>query len=349
MTTIASTRLRALYARNPSQNRTEVRGIAIATYTQWPLFWKCASIQLTACGYRPSTRVQYRQILRAFVCFVNKPPNQVQYSDIRAYLRHISKDHVTWNWTAMNISVLRTLFDKLSGLNALTCEMGPHRSKPLLEYLNRSDIARLLAAAGNLRDQLAIALLYGCGLKTNELQRITWNDIDPEAGTLLLTSRYSGQSRVIRLPINILSVLRHGKNQCLANQQVISGARLNQPISTRSIQRIITIAARKLDLAIPVTPMTLRHSFAVHYLEDGGNIRELQTILDHQTLEATMRYEEVTPAIATPPTQIQIDPVWETLAVPPFHLTEFQTGFIQLLKTRIKDRFLALRAFWRTS
>lgn len=300
----------------------------------------------------------YVRILRAFAGYVNKPPDRVTREDLKGYLLHVSSNRVTRSWTGMNISVLRTLFDKLAGLHALTRQEGPRPQKQLPDYLNRSDIANLLAAAPRVRDQLVIALLYGCGLKTGELRQLQWKDFDPEAGTIQLTSRYTGKTRNVQLPVAILPILRHGRNICPEHQYVIPGVKADQAISARSIQRIITQAVhaanqnnQKSPINIPVTPNILRHSFAVHFLEDGGSIRALQEALDHQTLEVTMRYAARCPSRTNPPavSPIQIDPTWQTISTAVFPLTETQPTYFEILKIHLKDTFLAARRFFRSS
>ncbi len=354
--TESSHRFRTLHARTTRRRHIAATRFILANYTTWPDFWYQASHHLLRCGYQRSTEMFYLRILRAFARFINKPPNWVTPDDINAYLRYLANQGTTRSWMGMNISVLRTLFDKLGKLNALTRQKGPRSHKPLPDYLNRSDIANLLASAPLVRDQLVIALLYGCGLKTGELRGLTWNDLDPEAGTLRLTSRYTGKTRIIRLPSAILPILLHGKKVCPGHQYVIPGGKADQAISTRSIQRIITQAAYAVNhnnrlsrINIPITPNTLRHSYAIHFLEDGGTIRALQETLDHQTLEATIRYESLCPSQTNVPavSPIQIDPTWETVSTAVFPLTESPPAyFAGILKTHLRGKYLSVRQFF---
>jgi len=351
-------RFRALNARTTRRRNIATTRLVLANYTTWPEFWFHASSHILRCGYQRSTEVFYLRILRAFARYVKKPPNRVPPDDLKVYLRHLANQGATRSWMGMNISVLRTLFDKLGKLNALTRQKGPRSHKPLPDYLNRSDIANLLASAPNVRDQLVIALLYGCGLKTGELRRLTWSDLDTETGTLQLTSRYTGKSRFIHLPSAILPILCHGKKCCPGHQYVIPGAKADQAISDRSIQRIITISAHAVNrnntltrINIPVTPNTLRHSFAIHFLEDGGTIRALQETLDHQTLEVTMRYEALCSSRTGQPvaSPILIDPTWQTISTAVFPLTEIQPTYFDILKTHFRGKFLSARRFFRSS
>jgi integrase len=98
----------------------------------------------------------------------------------------------------MNISVLRTVFDKLAGRDLTRHLTTPKRNFPLPEVLSQEAVRDLLAAATSTRDQLILGLLYGCGLKVGELRTLTWADIDAAVTTLRV--RY-GRNRQRNLEI----------------------------------------------------------------------------------------------------------------------------------------------------
>lgn len=256
----------------------------------WPALWNEVSMTLQRSGYQVSTLLLYRQIIRKFAEYVNKPPNQVSAQDVKNYLLSLTEKTFTWHWTGMNISILRTIFDKLGGLNALNSQRGPKRKRPIPEFFSREEIARLLSATINHRDMLVIALLYGCGLKVGELQRIRWRDIQVDEGTLCLPSRYDQRIRHLKLPVAIIPILRAGREQCQPENLVFSGASEGNPLSSRLIEIIVRNCARQVGCRINVTPQILRNSFIVHSLEAGVNVRQLQEALDHRWVETTLRY-----------------------------------------------------------
>ncbi|HMO52558.1 MAG TPA: tyrosine-type recombinase/integrase, partial [Kiritimatiellia bacterium] len=180
----------------------------------WPAFWREAQRKLLHHGYARATLVFYRHVLRSFSRHVAKPPRRITADDVRAYLGGFSRERCTWHWTAMNLSVLRTLFDKLGGLQALNHRRGPRRKQVLPDYLNRSDISRMMDAALCLRDQMLIALLYGCGLKTSELRRLTWGDIDAHGGTVRVASRWKRPDRQLPIPEAVRTLLMDGRARC---------------------------------------------------------------------------------------------------------------------------------------
>jgi len=246
----------------------QVSPIALA----WPAFWQQISAQLHARRYAEGTRAQYRTILRSFYRHARRLPAEITASLIQEYLVKLTEKHYSWSWIGMNISVLRSVFDKLAG-QALTLHfITPKRPKALPEILSRNETRALLAAADTTRDQLMLGLLYGCGLKISELRHLTWGDI--AAGRLHLHTA-SGQARDLEIPPELLPVLDYGKARCPSADYIFQGRYHGTALSTRMIELTIRRARNNAGILKPVTAMTLRHSYAVHCLENGASIRDL--------------------------------------------------------------------------
>ena len=340
------------------------------SYNNWPQFWGATSRSLRASGYQKSTLILYRHVIRSFSRFTGKPPCHITSHDIRNYLRSLTGKSCTWHWTGMNISVLRTVFDKLADLNALQNVRGPKRKQSRPEFLSRAEIGQLLGAATTLRDQLIISLLYGCGLKVGELQKIRWQDIHSEEGFLVITSRWNQGIRRLPLPKAILPILREGKKRCRSDQHVFPGAKGDSPLRSRTIELIIrkcaetafktTIQNPHSKVHSPITSMTLRHSYAVHELEAGTSVRHVQEALDHRHVETTMRYitclptaivqsplDKISESLKSAPTEaIVIQDPTPVLADLPFPLLDPRTHFVSRLKMKLTSRFLAMRNFF---
>jgi len=313
----------------------------------WPDLWKEISISLQRSGYQQSTEFFYRHIIRRLSRFTDKSPGQISAGDVRNYVRSLGSNSCTWHWTAMNISVLRTVFDKLGGLNIFQHVRGPRRKRPLPDYLNRDDVTRLIGAATTLRDQLLLAFMYGCGLKVGEIQQIRWQNLLVDEGVLCIPSRHDERIfRRLPLPQAIMPIITEGIQRCLPEQLIFAGASENKPLSARAIENAVSRCAAAASLSQTVTPMTLRHSFAVHTLEAGATIRYLQEALDHQLVETTMRYQEcvISPIPAsfptaetttTPPQQVvSVTEPTHPINLSTFPLTDPQAFFLSALKTR---------------
>ena len=148
----------------------------------------------------------------------------------------------------------------------------------------------LIRAAESLRDRVLVSLLYGCGLKPGEATRLQWKDVDLESRSLHVRHSVNGTSRELPLPQELVPILAEGVRLGQPEAYLFRGMREGKPLSTGAVGVIVHDLARAAGLEKRVTPMMLRHSYALHSLEAHGNIRVLQEALGHQTIDATMKY-----------------------------------------------------------
>jgi integrase len=191
----------------------------------------------------------------------------------------------------MNISILRTVFDKICGRSLLDGRPGPKRAQPLPRILSREDIESLVSGARDFRETLLLGLLYGCGLKIGEACALKWADVLPGPREIRITGSWSTCARAVPMPQTLRALLGEGKQRFGNDAWVFPGRRPRLCLSTRMAERIVQRCVRRLGLPQHVASMSLRHTYAVHALEAGLNIRELQVRLGHSRLETTMLYQ----------------------------------------------------------
>ena len=238
--------------------------------------------------YSIRTERTYVDWVYRYIIFNKKRhPAETTPALIHDYIVKLTEAHFSWSWVGMNISVLRSVFDKLAGQNLTRTFITPKRKQTIPDILNRREIRDLLTAADTTRDQLLLGLLYGCGLKISELRHLTWGDI--VNGHLHLTAA-TRAPRHLEIPSELLPVIDYGKARCPANDYIFQGRYGGASLSTRMIELIIRQARNKAGILKQVTAMTLRHSYAVHCLEDGISICKLQIALGHKYIKTTMKY-----------------------------------------------------------
>jgi len=146
----------------------------------------------------------------------------------------------------------------------------------------------------NKRDLALLTLIYGCGLRISEALNITKKDILNQDNLYIIGK--GGKERIIPiLPIitkRINDYLAHCPFDIYSNEALFRGIRGGKYHATL-FQKLIQNIRNYLNLPENTTPHSLRHSFATHLLESGGDLRSIQELLGHQSISTTRRYSKV--------------------------------------------------------
>jgi integrase/recombinase XerC len=185
---------------------------------------------------------------------------------------------------------------------AVTATRGP-RIKPRLPRPVAADAARALidtVAAQSLepwvqaRDVAVVTLLYGCGLRISEALGLRQGDAP--LGEALRIRGKGGRERLVPvLPVAARAVETYRALLPFPPdpaKPLFLGTR-GAGLDPRQVQRVMAAARMQLGLPDTATPHALRHSFATHLLEAGGDLRTIQELLGHATLSSTQVYTGV--------------------------------------------------------
>lgn len=164
------------------------------------------------------------------------------------------------------------------------------RPRRLPEVLSADEIALILEAAPNLKYRAAFMLCYGAGLRTDEVVHLEPRHIDSQRMVLRVERGKGNKDRQVLLSPRLLDTLRQCWRHYRPAQYLIEGKRRGQPIDPTSIQRVFRDTCLKVGITKHVTPRSLRHAFATHLVEAGTNLRVVQSLLGHQSLNTTAIY-----------------------------------------------------------
>lgn len=170
-------------------------------------------------------------------------------------------------------------------------------SKKLPKYLDELEIANLLNAPPEkkTRDRLIIRLLYFGGIRVSELSNLKIEDIDFLEGYITIRQGKGGKDRVIVIDqdtLNLADTFRKYRTK----GYLIRSQKTKKQLSVRQIEQLITNYCIKAGIPREKAhPHALRHSFAVHSLKKGTNIRTLQKQLGHTSLTNTQIYLDILP------------------------------------------------------
>lgn len=144
------------------------------------------------------------------------------------------------------------------------------------------------------RDSAVLTLLYGCGLRISEALGLTGAEVDP--GPTLRIVGKGGKERIVPVIPAARAAVREYVALCpydlTAGEPLFRGMR-GGPLNARHIQKVMERARAQLGLPASATPHAMRHSFATHLLNAGGDLRAIQELLGHASLSTTQAYTGV--------------------------------------------------------
>jgi integrase/recombinase XerC len=233
----------------------------------------------------------------------------LEASDIRAFMAARRADDVGGRSLARALAGLRSFgrFLEREGkgrVGALSAIRAPKIGKSLPKPIQMASARRLVDAderAGEnrdpwiwARDAAVMALLYGSGLRISEALGLKRRDVPaPGAGDTLIVNGKGNKTRMVPVLQNVLALIQDYAAMCPhplpATGPMFVGAR-GGPLSPRIIQLTMERMRGALGLPDSATPHALRHSFATHLLNRGGDLRAIQELLGHASLSTTQIY-----------------------------------------------------------
>mgnify|MGYP003122592189 FL=1 len=234
----------------------------------------------------------------------------LQTRDMRAWMAHERSGGVGGRSLARGLSAVRTFFrwleqrhdvDAVRVLATRTPKFTNKLPRPLSETAAVDMIEAVDTQAAEhwigARDAAVLTMLYGCGLRINEALELTGSDY-PLADVMHIT----GKGEVDRI-VPVLSVVKNAVaryvelcpfaiQKDLPLFRGLRGGRLNAGL----VQKAMRSARMTLGLPATVTPHAMRHSFATHLMNAGGDLRAIQQLLGHETLQSTQGYTAVSNA-----------------------------------------------------
>jgi site-specific recombinase XerD len=248
------------------------------------------------------TQSHYIRAVRQFSRYLGRAPDTATVEDLRNYQLYLVDRGSSPISLNAAISGLKFFFVVTAQHPELMARMQPVRvPRTLPVVLSREEVARLIAAAENLKHQAALSVAYGAGLRASEVVALKVGDIDSQRMTLRVEQGKGRKDRYAMLSPVLLERLRVWWRVARAQAQgkMLDGGWLfpgMDPIdhwSTRQLNRAIHAAAEAAGLDKRVSLHTLRHSFATHLLEAKVDVRVIQVLLGHKKLETTALYTQV--------------------------------------------------------
>ena len=273
--------------------------------------WLVALIALRGCSEK--TVRAYRHDVAAFLAFLTthfaqvpgkSALSRVTITDTRAWMAHERRRGISARSLARELSAVKSFYrwiGEVEGVEvtAMLATRSPKFKAQLPRPVARSEARALIETVelqspdswAGTRDAAVVTLLYGCGLRISEALSLKFSDA-PLPDVLRIRGK-GGKDRIVP----VLPAARHAVDSYLAvcpfamqpHTPLFLGKRGKQ-LNPRIIQKAMERTRMQLGLPATATPHAMRHSFATHLLEAGGDLRSIQELLGHASLSTTQTY-----------------------------------------------------------
>jgi integrase/recombinase XerC len=234
-------------------------------------------------------------------------PAQVTPVMIRGYLGYLHQRNQKSS-IARKLSTLRSFFKHLVRIGVVETSpvegiLTPKRDKTLPVYLPVDAVFRLLDSIETdsilaARNRAIFETLYSCGIRVSELAGLDVFDVDASGATVRVLGK-GAKERIVPIGRKALDAIQYYRDK-LGAETAFGGEKgplfLNkqgQRLSPRSVARILKKLVTACGILTPVSPHTLRHTFATHLLDAGADLRSVQELLGHKSLSTTQKYTHV--------------------------------------------------------
>lgn len=262
----------------------------------------------TIRSYRSDTELFFEYLLKNNILF-----DAVNQEVIRAYLSDMIERRASKKTLKRHLASLRHFYSflvegKLIKQNPFLVIHSPKTGFRLPSVFSYPQIERLFQANQKRSDPLVVRdiaileILYASGLRVSELVKLTLQDVDLKQRMMRILGKGS-KERWVPLTKNAQDAISHYLNQLrnllllknphhvIENRVFLSD--LGRPLTTRGVQYILKSIEKKTGVFLDLKPHALRHSFATHLLEKGADLRMIQELLGHASLNTTQIYTHV--------------------------------------------------------
>ncbi len=232
-----------------------------------------------------------------FEKFINQYPDkdivELSEQEIRGYLQLLVHQKKSNSYINQTINSIKFYYEVVMGMpNRFYSIERPRKEQKLPQVVSKEEILAMIANTNNIKHRCIISLLYSAGLRRSELVALRIQDIDSKRMLIHIKNAKNNKDRYSLLSKTVLKELRVYYKEWKPQEYLFEGFK-GAKYSGSSVKEIVVKAAEKSKINRRVTPHMLRHSFATHLLENGTDLRYIQTLLGHSSTKTTEIYTQV--------------------------------------------------------
>ena len=255
-----------------------------------------------------NTEVSYQRDLKKLVSYLHSKGIQeiteVSELDLQGYIHELERENFASSTISRSVASIRALFQYLQKEGVIRNDPSDVLKPPKVEkkapgILSVEDVDKLLkqpdtVTPKGIRDTAMLELLYATGMRVSELLRLTVDDLNLEFG--YVNCHDNGKERVIPIGNVSRKALMHYmesarpyfvKNE---NEKALFTNCSGKAMSRQGFWKVLKGYADEAGIQGDITPHTLRHSFAVHMLQNGADVKSVQEMMGHSDISTTQIY-----------------------------------------------------------
>jgi site-specific recombinase XerD len=253
-------------------------------------------------NYSTHTVKYYLYIIRQYVLWLNVPLEKAGVKNINAYIDHLHRKHIHPASINLYLVIIRVFYDYLKYDENINLTNPVRRNlrlrvpKPLPKSLRPQEVNQLIDAIEGKRDMAMFKLMLRCGLRVEEVAKLSRGAVDLKGRRILVRQGKGGKDRVVYISddaADALNAYLKTRSHYRAKKVFLveRGKYKGQPISVRGIQKRIEFYAKQTG--IKVSCHRLRHTMATQLLNAEAEIETIQDLLGHSWITTTQKYCKV--------------------------------------------------------
>ncbi len=245
---------------------------------------------------KENTQKAYLDAVKDLARHYNRPPDLLSEEEVRRYFIHLTKvRRCAKSTTRVRLFGIKFLFRYTlrRPLPVFDLIRLP-RDRKLPTVLSRQEVRQLLTCIRRPAARMSALMMYSCGLRVTATTRLRDPDIDSRRMVVCVRNGKGGKDQYVPLPRRTLELLRAYWREHRPEHWLFPDRSGSKPIRPEAVRQCIQAAAPDCGITKAIGCHTLRHSYATHLLEDGVDLRTIQTLLGHRSIRSTIGYLHLT-------------------------------------------------------
>lgn len=257
--------------------------------------------EMTIRNFSKGTQEQYLCAVSLFARHFSKSPERLGPKEIKAYQLYLIHEKKQAPSTInRTVCALRFLYQVVLGKRwAIEHIVYAKTDKPLPVVLGEGEAWKFLNSISNIMHLAMLLTAYSAGLRLTEVVSLRVSDIDSQRKLIRVRHGKGRKDRYVMLSPTLLTVLREYWKAVRPTSWLFPGRTHDRPLSATSLAAICRRYWRESGLKKKVNLRMLRHTFATHLLEDHRDIRAIQAVLGHRSIQTTSIYTRVSERMIT--------------------------------------------------